>query len=343
MSHRFLCSLFLTSLFAFAKAQAEQADSEPRVIAGYEPKLYLSVIGIVLYGLSGGLHWLHWYRNRNNRYMLTLSIGMSCMVLGFILRIVYRGALDSVGVYAIMTLFILLSPCTFLATNYMILTRLAHALNAESALFIRASRVVRIFVWSDVFTFFLQAAGGGLSASKGSADTGHKIALVGLALQLVSYGLFCCLLIIFGTRVPRMFPGIEDRRRAAGRDSSNPFATTSLHRWRSLYALLLLTSVGIIVRSVFRLVEYTQGYSGYLPTHEGYFWSLDALPLWLAMSLYAVWWPARYVAGATELNPPRFSDDTSDDDADVSSKRTTTTTTQTGPLNEFKLVPTDRV
>lgn len=62
--------------------------------------------------------------------MLTLTIGMTCanqisslslslsptntshslgMVIGFILRIAYRGALDSVGIYAIMTLFILLS------------------------------------------------------------------------------------------------------------------------------------------------------------------------------------------------------------------------------------------
>jgi hypothetical protein len=31
------------------------------------------------------------------------------MVIGFILRIAYRGALDSIGIYAVMTLFILLS------------------------------------------------------------------------------------------------------------------------------------------------------------------------------------------------------------------------------------------
>jgi hypothetical protein len=57
----------------------------------------------------------------------------------------------------------------------MLLTRLARALNAESALLIRASLVVKIFVWSDVGTFFLQAAGGGLSSSEGSADLGHKV------------------------------------------------------------------------------------------------------------------------------------------------------------------------
>lgn len=108
----------------------------------------------------------------------------------------------------------------------MLLTRLAHALNAESALFIRASFVVKIFVWCDVITFLLQGAGGGLSSQPTSADLGHKvsslkreelvwhdskltircskcfqIALVGIAAQLVSYCLFSVLLIFFGLRV----------------------------------------------------------------------------------------------------------------------------------------------
>ncbi|GAA5886137.1 hypothetical protein JCM16303_000060 [Sporobolomyces ruberrimus] len=311
-----------STLLTPAQAQSETAE-EPRVVAGYEPQIYLSVIGLVLYGLVGAIHWTHWYRNRNNRYMLTLTIGMTCMVLGFILRLAYRDALDSVGLYAIMTLFILLSPCAFLATNYVLLTRLARALNAEGALFIRASRVVKIFVWCDVATFLLQATGGGLSATEGGADLGHKIALVGLALQLVSYGLFCCLLIIWGIRVPKMFPQIKERVDSLGRDSYNPFSKTSLSRWRLLWSLLLLSSVGIIVRSVFRLIEYTQGYDGYLATTEGYFYLLDALPLWLAMSLYALFWPSRFVEGAALLNPQG---------SDLDSPVTTS--------NDFKLVQT---
>ncbi|GAA5852122.1 hypothetical protein JCM3766R1_007108 [Sporobolomyces carnicolor] len=294
----------LSTLVAVARAEAFTADGT-RIIAGFDPKVWLSVVGIAAYGLSGSLHWIHWYRNRNNRYMLTLAIGMLCMVIGFILRIAYRQALDSVGVYAVMTLFILLSPCAFLATNYMVLTRLAHALNAESALFIKASRVVKIFVWADVATFFLQAAGGGLSASASSADLGHKIALVGLAIQLVSYCLFCCLLISFGIRAPHLFPRVDEYRGQRSRGSYNPFSTAPLGRWKLLWNLLLLSSCGIIVRSAFRLAEYTQGYDGYLATHEGYFYLLDALPLWLAMSIYCFFWPPRFIEGAKELNPVR--------------------------------------
>lgn len=41
--------------------------------------------------------------------MLTLTIGSTCMVLGYILRIPFRSSPDSVGLYAITTLFVLLS------------------------------------------------------------------------------------------------------------------------------------------------------------------------------------------------------------------------------------------
>ncbi|GAA5929057.1 RTA1 domain-containing protein [Sporobolomyces koalae] len=273
-------------------AQSTEDSEARRPVAGYEPKIYLSVIGLILYALSGGLHWIHWHRNKDNRYMLTLSIGMTCMCLGFILRLAYRNALYSVGVYAIMTLFLLLSPCAFLATNYVLLTRLARSLQAEDALFIRASWVVKIFVWADVVTFLLQGAGGGLSSSPSSADLGHKISLVGLALQLVSYGLFCALLIVFRIRARPQLPGV--RTHLSRQDSWNTFSTSPLGRWHVLWTMLVLSSIAIIIRSVFRLVEYSQGYSGYIPTHEGYFYLLDALPLWLGMTLYSIVWPSRF-------------------------------------------------
>lgn len=42
------------------------------------------------------------------------------------------------------------------------------------------------------------------------------------------------------------------------------------------------------------------GYYGELATTEGYFYGLDALPLWLAMTLYVFFNPARFIEGARE-------------------------------------------
>ena len=40
---------------------------------------------------------------------------------------------------------------------------------------------------------------------------------------------------------------------------------------------------------------------GFLATHEGYFYLLDALPLWIGMSLYALFWPMRFLNHETRF------------------------------------------
>ncbi|GAA5825307.1 hypothetical protein JCM5353_005613 [Sporobolomyces roseus] len=293
--------VLLAFLFStLAKAQSETA-TEGRNIAGYTPRISLCVVGLALYGLSGVIHWIHWKRNTNNRYMLTLTLGMTCMFVGFCIRIAQESNTDSLIVYILTTLFLLLSPCAFLATNYVLLTRLAQALDANSALFIRASLIVTIFVGADVFTFFLQASGGGLSATEGNADIGHTIALIGLGTQLAFFSLYCILLLVFGIRVRKMFPEYRQQTQRLRLGSYNPFATTPINDWQALWILMLVSSVGIIIRSVFRLIEYAGGYDGNLATTESYFYCLDALPLWLAMSLYCIFWPSRFIEGAKTL------------------------------------------
>ena len=59
----------------------------------------------------------------------------------------------------------------------MILPRLATWLDAEDCLFLKSRLVVRTFVWADVVTFFLQAAGGGMTAGDSASmqNIGHWV------------------------------------------------------------------------------------------------------------------------------------------------------------------------
>ncbi|KAJ7662282.1 RTA-like protein [Mycena rosella] len=206
------------------------------------------------------------------------------MALGFVLRIIFAGSPYSSGLYIIMDLVILLSPCAFLATDYMLLARLVATFNAEisqTCLLIRPSLIVRIFVASDGTTFLLQATGGGLSSQNtaSSANLGKTIAMIGLGLQLVSFALFTVLLAVFGLRLP-------------------PFkvrGTDQVADCRVLYYTMCLTCIGILIRSIFRIAEFAGGYTGFIATHEGYFYLFDALPLWVAMSLYCLVWPPRFL------------------------------------------------
>lgn len=52
---------------------------------------------------------------------------------------------------------------------------------------------------------------------------------------------------------------------------------TPVAEWRILYFTVCLTCIGFLMRSGFRIAEFKDGYSGYLYTHEGYFYGFDAV------------------------------------------------------------------
>lgn len=79
---------------------------------------------------------------------------------------------------------------------------------------------------------------------------------------------------------------------------------TSERKWTTIYKIILLACSGCLVRSIFRVAEFSDGgYRGYLSTHEVYLYCFDSLPLWLSMGLYCFFWPARYISPPVEEDP----------------------------------------
>ena len=67
-------------------------------------------------------------------------------------------------------------------------------------------------------------------------------------------------------------------------------------RWRTHLVALYAASVLIMIRSVFRLVEYLQGFSGYLLSHEVFLYMFDALLMFCVMVLLNIVHPSEVVA-----------------------------------------------
>ncbi|KAJ7450701.1 RTA1 like protein-domain-containing protein [Mycena galericulata] len=289
-------SLVLFAVVASVLAADASSETKPPV-GGFIPKKIPAIIALALYALSALVHWIHFFRFGRHPFMLTLTLGMTAMATGFVMRIVFSKSPYSLGLYIIMDLFILLSPCLFLATDYVLLARLTTTFDEEvrSCLLIRPSRIVRFFVWSDVTTFLLQSSGGGLTTQNNpsTVNIGNKIVLIGLGLQAASFSLFTLLLLVFGWRVQARFP--EVWRPTPGKKPFTLFGRDQVGDWRILYWTMCVTCIGILIRSIFRIAEFAGGYNGFLATHEGFFYCLDSLPLWIAMSLYAFVWPARFL------------------------------------------------
>jgi hypothetical protein len=123
------------------------------------------------------------------------------MALGYAARYVSAQSPSDLTPYIIQSLFIILPPSLYAATIYMIYGRLVLFVNAEHASIIRPTRVTKIFVCGDVLAFLMQASGGGMMAQAGMADMGQKIMLLGLFVQLVFFGFFVVISVVFYLRV----------------------------------------------------------------------------------------------------------------------------------------------
>jgi hypothetical protein len=132
-----------------------------------------------------------------------------------------------------------------------------------------ARSVVRAFSASDVFCLLPQASGGGMSGAGNPSLLGisTKLMLARLALQLGVFTLFTAL-----TVYVHAAPG---------------FGFAGARHWRGLFGCMYATIALMFVRNIFRVVEYTQGYRGYLATHERFFYGFDFAPLILCFILFA--------------------------------------------------------
>ncbi|KIR37185.1 integral membrane protein [Cryptococcus deuterogattii MMRL2647] len=246
----------------------------------YIPNKGINIAAAVLYFLVAAILTFHAFRQKAN-YFLALVIGAWCEGIGMALRIAFRTNPHSSGLYIVCYLFVVLSPCAFLAGDYILLGRLVQYLDAHHYLRpLRAQLVSWIFIISDVTTFLIQAAGGGLSTASDvqTAQTGGHIFLAGIAAQLASFMFFTIACLIFGIRAWREDKELWERP-----------------GWKPLFFALGFTCICFLIRSVYRTVELSQGYVGYLAIHERYFLGLDCLPLLLGIATYVFFWPGRYL------------------------------------------------
>ncbi|KAF8812497.1 RTA1-like protein [Phlegmacium glaucopus] len=228
------------------------------------------------------------------KWMLSMTIGAYFFALGIGIRFGLHLQPDSKGFYITEYLFVVLSPCAFIAADYVLLGRLAKHLGADQHLIISSRIITRVYIASDVITFLIQAVGGAVSA--GATDLKHgllgsRIFLAGLVAQLVSFASFWFIYSLFLYRIYKYSPEIWTM------DKAKPWYNS----WRTLGTVLFISCMGILIRSGFRVSELSQGFDGPLTRSESLFYGLDTLPLFIAVLLYIPFWPGRFITTHTEI------------------------------------------
>jgi hypothetical protein len=102
-------------------------------------------------------------------------------------------------------------------------------------------------------------------------NNGATVIIVGLFVQLVFFGVFMVVAVAFILSIRKV-----------------PTSQSETHSsvWRRHMFVLCVGSLLIMVRSVFRAIEYLQGFNGYLLSHEAYLYVFDAVLMFLVMVLF---------------------------------------------------------
>ncbi|KAL7927973.1 RTA1 like domain-containing protein [Trichoderma austrokoningii] len=254
----------------------------------YVPSLAAAAIFTALFFLALAGHIFRMVKAKA-WFLTPLVIGCLFEVIGFAARAVSANQKPGCWTetpYLVQTLLVLLAPALFAASVYMTLGRIIEVVDGEKYAIIKRKWLTKIFVCGDVICFLLLGGGGGMLASaktnKSEFDLANNIIIGGLVLQLLWFGLFVVIALIFHRRMM-----LAPTARSYQPDIN----------WRSYLHALYVASVLIIVRNIFRLIEYCQGSSGYLLTTEVFIYCLDALPMFLVVA----WFLWKYIGEISGL------------------------------------------
>jgi len=246
----------------------------------YTPSLIGAALFAALFFLSSGCHIIQLTRTKT-WYFIPLVIGALSITspplllplhttntpaveaVGYVARAISHHDRWALMPYIIQALLLLIAPALYAASIYMILGRIITRIEAEHHSMIRPNWLTKIFVAGDVLSFLMQSAGGGIMAKqdRDSAKLGQRIILGGLFVQILFFGFFMAVAIVFHLRLRK------NPTQASGVDT----------KWRTLLIALYVASTLILMRSGFRVIEYLQGKEGFLMSKEVWLYIFDGV------------------------------------------------------------------
>ncbi|KAE8332915.1 RTA1 like protein-domain-containing protein [Aspergillus sergii] len=244
----------------------------------YDPSLAAAVIFIICFLATTILHTYQLFRTRT-WFFIPFLLGGYFEWIGYVARAVACNQTPNwtLGPYIVQAVLTLVAPALFAASIYMELGRMIVVLGAEKHSMIRIKWMTKIFVAGDVLSFLMQSAGAGMMGVKSKiSENGPHIIVGGLVVQIIFFGFFMISSAVFHMRMNR-----------------DPVADGGAgFNWRRLLYALYGASALILIRSIFRLIEYAQGNGGYLVAHEWFMYVFDALLMFGTMLIFHVEHPS---------------------------------------------------
>ncbi|KAL7662405.1 Sphingoid long-chain base transporter RSB1 [[Candida] zeylanoides] len=282
---------------------ARLAARASRSFLEYTPSWAGNIIYLLLFGATFVFTVAMLYKSRYHWYNVTFVCGWGLEFIGFLGRVLLINDPSNLHYFIMQYISLTIAPAFLMGGFYFALAQLV-VLYGRQYSRLRPMWYSYIFIAADIFSLLVQCSGGAISSvasQRGdSSATGTHVMVVGLAIQVVSMTVFLYFYLHFLYRTYFGHPS-ED---ALSRPSVAHFArllcnraSTRHHRATVLephyneqfadlrarplapwWPLALLVAVAFVyVRCVYRVVELSEGFTGWLMTREWPLMVLDAM------------------------------------------------------------------
>lgn len=276
----------------------------------YEPVTGVAVAACACFAVGLAVHL--WQMIRHKAWIwcvMVIAVAMECF--GYGIRIASTHDVASKPKFVAQYVLIVLAPVLMTGIIYVVFGRIVfHVVPAESRtaklLWAPPRWITPIFVGCDVIALLLQLVGAVMIAGTSPTDTdakdklkrGKDIALAGVTVQIVGFGLFSVIAARFHFTSKHFKDDLQKRLQPV--PGEKMVTVPGLDRkfrpnWEVLLYAVNLSCALILVRSIYREIEFGEGKTGYSNTHEWVQYCFDTIPMVMLTLLYAIFPPGRYV------------------------------------------------
>ncbi|GME79239.1 unnamed protein product [Ambrosiozyma monospora] len=221
--------------------------------------------------------------------MTCFMLGLTSEVIGYLGRIESHYHMLSLNPFVIQLVCITIAPCFLLAGVYYLLAQLTVVMGNKFSK-LKPMQYSLIFIVCDLVAIVIQAVGGAIAATASavydSTRPGANIMVVGLAFQVAAMSLFQYFWYDFLYHCYREYKV----------NNGSGFNPDYQHVRDGKYFIHFLVAICVAVllvfiRSIYRLIELIEGFTGTLASVEIYFMLLEALMIVLAVTILTVAYP----------------------------------------------------
>lgn len=254
-------------------------------VYGFQLTLWVGIVFSTIFGIEALLHLgLLAYHRHFPKFMWIAVLGATGETAGWIARAYSAPHIFDRNAYLAQIVCLILSPAFISAVNYVGFQNVMDSFGHTWSRIPRKWYVLG-FVTGDICSLIVQAVGGALSAqaeTDAQADTGKAVMIAGVSIQVAVTAPFMLLYIDYNFRRLRQWAKDKTHKREQAH-----------RKVETLNAVIGISTLFVLVRCIYRIVEMSDGWKGYLAVNEIYFDILDALMMTFAIGIFVPFHPGR--------------------------------------------------